>query len=105
RKANNAPNISSADATSITFVDAWTNTITFALSGGGKVKRNTDTLVHQVSGLQFRYFDDSNTELLPPLSGANLDNVRRILLVLTLAEGGQTLSVTGQAFVRDLTGS
>ena len=26
------------------------------------------------------------------------------LLVLTLAEGGKTLSMTGQVFVRDLTG-
>ena len=103
KKANNAPNISSADGTSITFVDAWTNTITFALAGS-KVQRNTDILVDQVSGLQFRYFNESNTELIPPLSGADLDNVRRILLVLTLAEGGETLSVTGQAFVRDLTG-
>jgi type II secretory pathway pseudopilin PulG len=103
RKANNAPNISSADGTSITFVDAWTNTITFDLSGS-KVQRNADILVDQVSGLQLRYFDGSNTELISPLSGADLDNVRRILLVLTLAEGGQTLSVTGQAFVRDLTG-
>ena len=103
KKANNAPNISSAGATSITFVDAWTNTITFALSGS-TVQRNTDTLADQVSGLQFRYFDGSNTELIPPLSGTDLDNVRRIHLVLTLAQSGETLSVTGQAFVRDLTG-
>ena len=103
KKANNGPNISSANATSITFVDAWNNTITFALSGE-TVQRNTDTLVDQVSGLQFRYFNGSNTELTPPLSGAELDNVRRILLVLTLAEGGKTLSMTGQVFVRDLTG-
>ena len=103
KKANNGPNISSANATSITFVDAWNNTITFALSGE-TVQRNTDTLVDQVSDLQFRYFNGSNTELTPPLSGAELDNVRRILLVLTLAEGGKTLSMTGQAFVRDLTG-
>lgn len=103
KKSNNGPNISSADATSVTFVDAWSNTITFALSGS-TVHRNSDALVDQVSGLQFRYFDGSNTELMPPLSGADLDNVRRILLVLTLAQGGETLSVTGQAFVRDLTG-
>jgi hypothetical protein len=61
-------------------------------------------LVDQVSGLQFRYFNGSNAELIPPLSATDRDDVRRILLVLTLAEGGQTLSVTGQAFVRDLTG-
>jgi len=71
---------------------------------GETVQRNTDTLVDQVSGLQFRYFNGSNAELTPPLSGADLDNVRRILLVLTLAEGGKTLSMTGQVFVRDLTG-
>lgn len=103
KKANNAPNISSASSTSITFVDAWTNTITFALSGS-TVQRNANTLVDQVSGLQFRYFNGTNTELIPPLSGADLDSVRRIHLVLTLAQGGETLSVTGQAFVRDLTG-
>lgn len=103
KKGSNAPNISSADATSITFVDARNDTITFALSGS-TVQRNTDTLVDQVSGLQFRYFNGSNAELIPPLSATDRDDVRRILLVLTLAEGGQTLSVTGQAFLRDLTG-
>lgn len=100
KKANNTPNISSAGATSITFVDAWNNTISFALSGS-KVQRNTDTLVDQVSSLQFRYFNGSNTDLG---ASPSLNEIRRIMVVLTLTEGSQTVSLTDQAFVRDLTG-
>lgn len=103
KEGDNTPNISSANATSITFVDVLDSTITFSLSGS-TVQRNSNTLVEQVSSLQFRYFDGSNTELTPPLSAPDMDNVRRIMLTLTLAEGTQTVSVTEQTFLRELTG-
>jgi len=120
KKADNTPNITTgANATSITFVDVLDNTITFCLwaSGscsptGNTVQRNSNPLVEQVSSLQFRYFNGSNTELPVPLSAPDLnpasvddvDDVRRIMMTLTLAEGSQTVSVTEQAFLRELTG-
>ncbi len=103
KEADNTPNITVANATSITFVDVLDNTISFSLSGSA-VQRNADTLADKISGLQFRYFDGSNTELSPPLSVADRDNVRRILLVLTLQDKGETVVVANQAFLRELTG-
>ncbi|MFQ5847805.1 MAG: type II secretion system protein [Candidatus Methylomirabilales bacterium] len=104
KEADNTPNITAADAASITFVDVLDNTITFSLAGSA-VQRGSDSLVDNVSSLQFRYFDGSNAELTTlPLSAADRDNVRRIMLVLTLAEGDQTILMTEQAFLRELTG-
>ena len=104
KKANNTPNITAANATSITFVDVLDSTITFSLSGS-TVQRNSNPLVEQVSSLQFRYFNGTNAELTTlPLSATDRDNVRRIMVTLTLAEAGQTVSVTEQAFLRELTG-
>ncbi len=99
KKADNTPNISAANASSITFVDVDNNTITFSLSGS-TIQRNSNLLADQVSSLQFRYFNGNNGVMDPPV----LNDVRRILIVLTLTEGGQTVSVTEQAFLRELTG-
>ena len=112
KEADNTPNISTANATSITFVDVLDNTITFCLwaSGscsptGNTVQRNSNALVGQVSSLQFRYFNGSNVELTTlPLSATDRNNVRRIMVTLTLAEGSLTVSVTEQAYLRELSG-
>jgi len=112
KEGDNTPNISSANATSITFADVLDNTITFCLwaSGscsptGNTVQRNSNPLVEQVSGLQFRYFDANNSELTSlPLDATNRNNVRRIMVTLTLAEGSLTVSVTEQAYLRELSG-
>jgi len=111
KKADNTPNITAANAASITFVDVLDNTITFSLSGS-TLQRNSNALVDQVSSLQFRYFNGSNTELPVPLSAPDLapasvddvDDIRRIMVTLTLAEGSLTVSVTEQAYLRELTG-
>jgi hypothetical protein len=104
KEGDNTPNISSANATSITFVDVLDNTITFSLSGS-TVQRNSNALVEQVSSLQFRYFNGSNAELTTlPLSATDRNNVRRIMVTLTLAEGSLTVSVTEQAYLRELSG-
>ena len=100
KEGDNTPNISSANATSITFVDVLDNTITFSLSGS-TVQRNSNPLAAQVSSLQFRYFDVNNLELT---GGFSPDNVRRIMVTLTLAEQGQTVSITEQAFLREMSG-
>jgi len=104
KEADNTPNISTANVASITFVDVLDNTITFSLSGS-TVQRNSNPLVEQVSSLQFRYFDANNTELTSlPLDATNRNNVRRIMVTLTLAEGSLTVSVTEQAYLRELSG-
>ena len=104
KEADNTPNISTANVASITFVDVLDNTITFSLSGS-TVQRNSNPLVAQVSSLQFRYFNGSNAELTTlPLSATDRNNVRRIMVTLTLAEGSLTVSVTEQAYLRELSG-
>jgi len=104
KEGDNTPNISSANAASTTFVDVLDNTITFSFSGS-TVQRNSNPLVAQVSSLQFRYFNGSNAELTTlPLSATDRNNVRRIMVTLTLADGSLTVSVTEQAFLRELTG-
>jgi len=104
KEADNTPNISSANVTTVTFVDVLDNTITFNLSGG-TVQRNSDALVEQVSNLSFRYFNATNAELTSlPLNATDRNNVRRILVVLTLADGSLTVLVTEQAYLRELTG-
>jgi prepilin-type N-terminal cleavage/methylation domain-containing protein len=104
KEGDNTPNISSANAATITFVDVLDNTITFSLSGS-TVQRNSNALVEQVSSLQFRYFNGSNAELTTlPLSATDRNNVRRIMVTLTLAEGSLTVSVTEQAYLRELSG-
>ena len=104
KEPNNTPNITTAAASSITFVDVLDNTITFSLSAS-TLQRNSNPLVAQVSSLQFRYFNGTNAELTAlPLSATDRDNVRRIMMTLTLAEGSLTVSVTEQTFLRELTG-
>lgn len=104
KEADNTPNITAANAASITFVDVLDNTITFSLSGS-TLQRNANALVEQVSSLQFRYFDANNSELTSlPLDATNRNNVRRIMVTLTLAEGSLAVSVTEQTFLRELTG-
>ena len=104
KEADNTPNITGATATSLTFVDVLDNTITFSVSGS-TVQRNSNPLVAQVSSLQFRYFNGSNAELTTlPLSATDRNNVRRIMVTLTLAEGSLTVSVTEQAYLRELSG-
>ncbi len=104
KKANDKPNITSADAMSITFVDNQGITISFSLSGS-TVLRDTNILADKVSSLEFRYFKGDNAALTTfPLSAADLDAVRRILVILALQEGTETVTMTGQAFLRDLRG-
>ncbi len=104
KKANDKPNITSADATSITFVDHRDTTISFSLSGN-TVLRDTNILADKVSSLEIRYFKGDNTALTTfPLSAADLDDVRRILVIMAMQEGTETVTMTGQAFLRDLRG-
>ncbi len=113
KKANDKPNITSADATSITFVDHRDTTIRFYFDAGPPptVRREDinlaadNILADKVSSLDFRYFKGDNTALTTfPLSAADLDDVRRILVILTMQEGTETVTMTGQAFLRDLRG-
>ncbi len=98
------PKITTANANTITFVDVEDNTITFALSGS-TVLRDTNILADKVSSLDLRYFKGDNTALTTfPLRAADLDAVRRILVFLTIQENTETVTMTGQAFLRDLRG-
>jgi len=101
-----------ATVSRIRFLDVQNNDIKFYLSGSNTVQRmdmdtSTDNiLADKVSSLQFRYFDGSNNELTPSpqLSVAQCDNVRRILVIMAMNEGTETVTMTGQAFLRDLRG-
>jgi len=100
-----------ATVSRIRFLDVQNDDIKFYLSGSNVQRMDMDTstdniLIDQVSSLQFRYFDKDNAELTPSpqLSEAQCDNVRRILVILTMQEGTETVTMTGQAFLRDLRG-
>jgi len=106
KKANDKPNITSADATSITFVDHRDTTISFSFSPSeNTVLRDTSILADKVSSFQVRYFDGNNGEISSPLdTEAKRDAVRRILVIMAMQEGTETVTMTGQAFLRDLRG-
>ena len=116
KKANNTPNINCTPPdrptdSQIRFVDVLDNDIRFKHTGSTVKRKDMNTsadnlLADQVSNLQFRYFDGSNAELTPSptLSPAQCDNVRRILLILTMQEGTETVTMPGQAFLRELRG-
>lgn len=119
KKADNPPTANivcdivgdEATVSRIRFLDVQSNDIKFYLSGSNVQRMDMNTsadniLIDQVSSLQFRYFDGSNAELTPSpqLSEAQCDNVRRILVILTMQEGTETVTMTGQAFLRDLRG-
>jgi len=117
KDAGNTPEIDcdtagdEATVSRIRFMDVQNNAIKFYLSGSNVQRMDMDTsadnvLADQVSSLQFRYFDGSNTELTPSpqLSAAQCDNVRRILVILAMQEGTETVTMTGQAFLRELRG-
>ncbi len=104
KQVDNTPEISTANATSITFTDNQGIPISFSLSGS-TVLRDTNILADKVSSLDFRYFKGDNTALTTfPLSAADLDDVRRILVILTMQENTETVTMTGQAFLRELRG-
>lgn len=53
--------VAEATSTSFSFVDAENNTITYSWAGAGSpLLRNTDTLVGNVSSLDFTYYDNAN---------------------------------------------
>ena len=116
KKANNTPNIwcSSPDApkgSQIRFVDVQDNDIKFKATGPQLKREEINTsanniLADKVSSFQFRYFNGSNAELTPSpaLTAAQCDDVRRILVIMAMNEGTETVTMTGQAFLRDLRG-
>ncbi len=99
-----------ATVSRIRFLDVQNNDIKFYLSGNNVQRMDMDTstdniLVDKVLSLEFRYFRGNNTALTTfPLSAADLDAVRRILVILALQEGTETVTMTGQDFLRDLRG-
>ncbi len=113
KKANDKPNITSADATSITFVDAEDTSIRFYFDPGPPptVRREDinlaadNILADKVLSFQVRYFDKDNGEISSPLDTEEKRNlVRRILVIMAMQEGTETVTMTGQAFLRDLRG-
>ena len=117
KKANDKPNIDCTTAgdeptvSRVRFVDVQDNDIKYYLSGSNVQRMDMNTaadniLVDKVSSLQFRYFDGNNAELTPSptLSTAQCDNVRRVLVILAMQEGAESVTMTGQAFLRDLRG-
>ncbi|MFQ5962105.1 MAG: PilW family protein [Candidatus Methylomirabilales bacterium] len=64
-------------------------------------------IADSIQTFQLRYFDDTDTEILPADLAANLANIRRIRITMTLQSaagwlGSQTFTVTSNARLRNL---
>ena len=105
-----APVITTADARTITFdhnmPGGTAETITFSWDGtaGHALLRNASTLAPQVTGLTLAYYNKNDVLLTPlPLSAANLPNVRRIVMTLTIQNDfvtSYTMNLKGEAYLR-----
>ncbi|MBI1884657.1 MAG: prepilin-type N-terminal cleavage/methylation domain-containing protein [Chlamydiae bacterium] len=95
-------NLTVADTSTLTFTDAYQDSITFSFSGGQLLK-NGFLLADSVSAITFTYYDSTNTVLSPlPLSLTNRANVYMIRMFLILTVGGESYNFEEQIFPRDL---
>lgn len=98
RKAN----LTTADASALTFTDAYQESISYTFSGGS-IFRNGVLLADSILGLTFTYYDRSNAALSSlPLSAANRANVYRISMNFSVLSGSESYPFQEQIFPRDL---
>ena len=65
----------------------------------GTSSQSWQTLIKQVSGLSFAYFDSDGNPIAAPVTAANLDDIRTVQISMT-CEGTDGY---GQSFTRTLT--
>jgi prepilin-type N-terminal cleavage/methylation domain-containing protein len=90
------------DSSRFRFYDFDDTEIDYALSGTD-LMRNTDILASNVSSINFKYYDDSGTQLTSPTVGIGIyTNIRRIVIILTFQRGNYQLTYQSQIRPRNL---
>lgn len=94
--------LTSADDSSITFMDNFEQTITYSFSGG-QILKNGFVLCDSVSSFSLAYYDKNNAVLSSlPLSAANRASVYTISVDVTITLLGEAYNFREQIFPRDL---
>jgi len=113
RTAANAPCISAASATSITFSDlsgdlSLCNSITFSWAGlGNPIQRTgggTFTLADDVQTLDMRYYNSNNSEIARPVAAGDLPTIRRLSIEIESTKGGETLRKYSEVYLSNMRG-
>lgn len=110
RRADNAPSITVAESARIAVENMNAESVVFSWGGVALVsdlQRGPDVLVpgSEVSSFAISYFDDNNNRLESfPLSLADRNAVRRILIFMDIVKGNDNMRVQRQVHVRSLSG-
>ena len=104
------PIIATADARTYDFTHTLTSSTAEAVNfswnntAGAPLLRNADTLIPRVTALAFAYYDKTGASLTPlPLTAAQRDLVRRVVVTLTIQNDtntADTMKLKGEAFLR-----
>ncbi|MBI1871334.1 MAG: prepilin-type N-terminal cleavage/methylation domain-containing protein [Chlamydiae bacterium] len=94
-------NITEADISTLTFTDAYQESITYALSSG-QLLRNGVLLVDHVTAFTLTYTSRTNTVLATPVTVLNLINIYCISIDLTVTLNEESYTFRDQIFPRDL---
>ena len=106
REIRQLDSVTTADANRLQFTDINGSVIDFQLSGSNLL-RNSNTLSSDVQSLKFCYYDSASNPVCAPLCScnvvsANLDDIYRIGIELTIQSGTQTKSLRTQVYPRNL---
>lgn len=101
RSLKNDSSVTTANASTFTFLDTNNNSVSYALTGG-KLMRNSDILADNVNALSFTYYNDSGNSIATPLVGPNNTDIRLIKIDYSLLSGVDTMSFSFQVRPQNL---
>jgi len=92
-----------ANTGTLSFTNSSSETVTYALSSG-TMTRNSVTIAKFITSLAFTYYNISNGVISTPSVSPNETDIRRIQAQITVSAGGETATIRGQMFPRNLAG-
>ncbi|HYQ95622.1 MAG TPA: prepilin-type N-terminal cleavage/methylation domain-containing protein [Candidatus Eisenbacteria bacterium] len=107
KRVRDNTSINTAAATTLTFVDRGSATVSFSWSGvsGADLfytkNGSSQTLAKGVDSLAFRYWKQDGTAAVPVVSPSATD-IWRVTIYMRLVKGSQTVASFGSVFVRSL---
>ena len=107
KRVRDNTSINTAAATTLTFVDRGSDTVSFSWSGvsGADLfytkNGSSQTLAKGVDSLAFRYWKQDGTAAVPIVSPSATD-IWRVTIYMRLVKGSQTVASFGSVFVRSL---
>ena len=84
--------------------DGTVETVTFAISDGSlerTVDGTTTVLTSDLQTVEFSYRDLNDAAMAFPITGNDRDNIRVIVMFLTLNEGKETFTLSSSAYARN----